>query len=150
MRPYYLLDTNIISELMSSMPNKSVMNKAENYEKLCAIPATTWTELLYGVQRMQKGKKKDLLFEDLLEDIQSNYPIIEYDNHCAWIQADISSRLEEQGTLLDFQDTQIAAIAVSHNMILVTRNIKHFEPIQKVSPLMLENWFEEEETVSVS
>ena len=150
MRPYYLLDTNIISELMSSMPNKSVMNKAENYEKLCAIPATTWTELLYGVQRMQKGKKKDLLFEDLLEDIQSNYPIIEYDNHCAWIQADIRSRLEEQGTPFNFQDTQIAAIAVSHNMILVTRNIKHFEPIQKVSPLMLENWFEEEETVSVS
>lgn len=144
MKPYYLLDTNIISELMRAFPNKNVVEKAENYEKLCAIPATTWNELLFGVQRMNDGKKKDLLFEDLIDDIQANYPIIEYDNHAAWIQADIRSRLAEQGTPLDFQDTQIAAIAVSNNMILVTRNIKHFEPIQKVSPLMLENWFEEE------
>ena len=70
------------------------------------------------------------------------FEIIQYDNHAAWIQADIRSRLKENGTPIEFDDTQIASIAVSNCMILVTRNTKHFEPIQKVSPLMLENWFE--------
>lgn len=82
------------------------------------------------------------IFSKLIDDIQANYPIIQYDNHAAWIQADICYRLEEKDTPIDFQDTQIAAIAVSNNMVLVTRNTKHFVPIQEVSPLMLENWFE--------
>lgn len=142
MKPLYLLDTNMISEIMRAQPNVNVMNKFSENEKLCAISATTWNELLYGVQIMNNGKKKDLIFEDLIDDIQASYNIIHYDNHAAWIQADIRSRLKEKGKPLDFQDTQIASIAISNCMILVSRNVKHFEPIQEVSPLMLENWFE--------
>lgn len=117
MNPLYMLDTNIIS-------------------------ATTFNEMLFGVQKMAEGKKNDYIFSKLIDDIQANYPIIQYDNHAARIQADIRYRLEEKDTPIDFQDTQIAAIAVSNNMVLVTRNTKHFAPIQEVSPLMLENWFE--------
>lgn len=141
-RPYYLLDTNIISEIMRSEPDKNVCRNISEHDKLCAISVTTWNELLYGVNVMPDGKKKDLLLDDLVDDIQANYEIIQYDNHAAWIHADIRSRLKENGVSLDFQDTQIASIAVSNNMILVTRNTKHFEPIKTVSPLMLENWFE--------
>ena len=129
---------------MRQSPNSKVINKTIEYENLCAISATTWNELLFGVNKMPSGKKRDLIFEDLIDDIQANFPIIQYDNHAAWIHADIRSRLEEKGHPLDFQDTQIASIAVSNNMILVTRNTKHFEAIKEVSPLLLENWFEEE------
>ena len=65
-----------------------------------------------------------------------------YDNHAAWIHADIRARLADEGTPIDFQDTQIASIAMSNNMVLVMRITEHFEPIQKVFLLMLENWFE--------
>lgn len=142
MKPLYLLDTNMISEIMRTTPNVNVMNKFSENGKLCAISSTTWNELLYGVNIMNNGKKKDLIFEDLIDDIQASFNIIQYDNHAAWIQADIRSRLKEKGKPLDFQDTQIASIAISNCMILVTRNTKHFEPIQEVSSLMLENWFE--------
>lgn len=141
-RPYYLLDTNIISEMFRPKPNPLVFKKLEEYEKLCSLPSTAWNELLFGVNIMASGKKRDYIFSKLVDDIQANYEIIQYDNHAAWIHADIRSRLKEQGIGIDFQDSQIASIAVSNNMILVTRNIKHFESIQKVSPLMLENWFE--------
>ena len=141
-RPYYLLDTNIISEMFRPKPNPLVFKKLEEYEKLCSLSSTAWYELLFGVNIMTSGKKRDYIFSKLVDDIQANYEIIQYDNHAAWIHADIRSRLKEQGIGIDFQDSQIASIAVSNNMILVTRNIKHFESIQKVSPLMLENWFE--------
>ncbi len=141
-RPYYLLDTNVISEIFRPKPNPVVFKKLEEYEKLCSLPSTAWNELLFGVNTMDSGKKRDYIFSKLVDDIQANYEIIQYDNHAAWIHADIRSRLKEEGIGIDFQDSQIASIAVSNNMILVTRNTKHFEPIQKVSPLMLENWFE--------
>ena len=142
-RPYYLLDTNIVSEIMRLQPDSKVVGKLLQYENLCAISSTTWNELLFGVNRLPAGKKRDYYFDCIVEDIQSKFEIIPYDNHSAWIQADIRSRLQEIGRPVDFPDTQIASIAVSNNMILVTRNTKRFEPIQKVSPLMMENWFEE-------
>lgn len=141
-KPFYLLDTNIISELMKSNPNKNVVEKAKKRELLCAIPSTTWNELMFGVNIMAEGKRKTLLYEDLVDDIQSQYEIINYDNHAALIQAEIRARLKEKGISIDFPDSQIAAIAISNGMILVTRNTKLFEPIQEVSALLLENWFE--------
>lgn len=142
MKPFYLLDTNMISEIFKPFPNKNAYEKLQENASLCALSATTWNELLYGVQIMDAGKKKDYIFSKLIDDIQASFNIIQYDNHAAWIQADIRSRLKEKGKPLDFQDTQIASIAISNCMILVTRNIKHFESIQEVSSLMLENWFE--------
>ena len=142
-RPYYLLDTNLISEMVKPSPDKAVCKKLIEYQNLCALPSTVWNELIYGVNIMEQSKRKDFLFSKMLKEVQSTFEIIQYDNHAAWIQADIRSRLKELGTPIDFPDTQIAAIAIANNMILVTRNIKPFEPIQKVCPLMLENWFEE-------
>ena len=142
-RPYYLLDTNIISELMKQQPDKHVIAKIKEYERFCALSSTSWSELLYGINIMPAGKKRDFYFDTLVDKIQAEFDIIQYDNHAAWIQADIRSRLRENGTPVEFDDTQIASIAVSNGMILVTRNKKHFEPIQKISPLMLENWFED-------
>ena len=142
MRPYYLLDTNIISEIFRPKPDKKVFNKLIKYENLCAIPSTTWNELLYGVNLMEKGNKKDFIFSKLIDDIQSNFPVIQYDSHTAWIHADIRSRLKEKNITIDFQDTQIASIAVANSMVLVSRNLRHFEPMKEVTPLLLENWFE--------
>lgn len=142
-RPYYLLDTNIISELMKQQPDKHVIAKIKEYERFCALSSTSWNELLYGINIMPAGKKRDFYFDTLVDKIQAEFDIIQYNNHAAWIQADIRSRLRENGTPVEFDDTQIASIAVSNGMILVTRNTKHFEPIQKISPLMVENWFED-------
>ena len=142
-RPYYLLDTNIISELMKQQPDKHVIAKIKEYERFCALSSTSWNELLYGINIMPAGKKRDFYFDTLVDKIQAEFDIIQYDNHAAWIQADIRSRLRENGTPVEFDDTQIASIAVSNGMILVTRNKKHFEPIQKISPLMVENWFDD-------
>ncbi|MBO6219689.1 MAG: type II toxin-antitoxin system VapC family toxin [Treponema sp.] len=142
-KPFYLLDTNIISEVFKPKPNENIVRMIHKNEKFCAIPSTVWNELLYGVNIMAEGKKKQALFEDLVNDIQAKYGVIHYDNHAAWIHADIRSRLKEKGRSIEFPDSQIASIAVSNCMILVTRNTKHFEPIQEVSPLMMENWFEE-------
>ena len=137
-----MLDTNVISEPFRPKPNENVMKNLRKYENFCVLSSTGWNELLFGVNIMPEGKKKDFLYDKFINDIQSHYEILQYDNHAARIQADITARLRAKGISIDFQDAQIAAIAISNCMVLVTRNTKHFEPIQEVSTLMLENWFE--------
>ena len=140
--PYLLLDTNVVSEILKPRPNENVLKNLRKYENSCGLSSTAWNELLFGMNIMAEGKKKTFIYEKLVNDIQSQFDIIQYDRHAALIQADIRSRLRAKGIGIEFQDSQIAAIAVSNCMVLVTRNIKHFEPIQEISPLMLENWFE--------
>lgn len=142
-KPIYLLDTNVISELSKPFPNQNVVSKINELKHLCAISCTTWSELLYGVEIMSPGKNRDYRFSFLIDEIQTLFPVIHYDNHSAWIQADIRSKLKEAGKVKSFQDTQIAAIAISNQMTLITRNIDDFEPMQEVSSVFyLENWFE--------
>jgi predicted nucleic acid-binding protein len=50
---------------------------------------------------------------------------------------EIRSFLEKQGTPLAHADLQIASIALSMNMTLITGNLKHF---QRVPKLTVENW----------
>lgn len=52
---------------------------------------------------------------------------------CGWLKA----VLEQAGTPLDLADLQIAAIALQHNVPLVTHNQKHF---RRVPNLELEDW----------
>lgn len=146
-RPLYLLDTNIISEIAKPVPNETLIANIEEKKTLCAISVTTWNELLYGLNITPEGKKKDYLFDFIVNYIQETFPIINYDNHAAWIHGDLRSRLRFTGKKEDeksgYADTEIAAIAISNQMILVTRNTKHFEPIAEIdSVFYYENWFE--------
>lgn len=142
--PLYLLDTNIISELGKMRPNQEVIKKVAEHKSQCAIPSTTWNELLFGLLNMPDGKNKEFYWKFIVDYIQSEFQIIPYDNHAAWIQAGLRSRLQKAGTTQEFEDTQIASIAISNQMILVTRNTKHFQHIKDVdSVFYYENWFEE-------
>ena len=141
-RPYYLLDTNVISEMLNRFPSVAVCSRINHYKEVSAISAITWFELLSGVQSMPEGNRKEFLRDAIVNTVQSMFPVISYDQHAAWIHADIMSRMNAVGKPRPFQDSQIAATSVANNMILVTRNVKDFHAIQEVSPLMVESWWE--------
>lgn len=138
----YLLDTNVVSEMTKVIPDATVMEKVSEMESMCAISSITLNELLYGIQIMPTGKKQKYLFDFLVDEVQAKFPILPYDSHAAWINADLRSRLKDIGKQVEFADTQISSIAISNQMILVSRNEKHFEPIKEVSGVFyLQNWF---------
>jgi tRNA(fMet)-specific endonuclease VapC len=49
----------------------------------------------------------------------------------------VRSDLERKGTVIGPYDLQIASIAIAHDLVLVTNNIKEFK---RVDGLNLENW----------
>lgn len=51
----------------------------------------------------------------------------------------LKASLEKQGIGCSGPDLRIAAIAIQHDLILITRNVKHFADIPGLS---VENWIE--------
>ena len=138
----YLLDTNIISELGKPSPVRKVTEMISKKQRVSAVPSIVWGECLFGIKRLPLSNRRLKLEDFYLNSVLETFPFIPFDEHAAWIFSDIKSRLERIGKPAPLLDMQIAATAIANNLILVTRNVKDFEPIAEVSSLMLENWFD--------
>ena len=93
-------------------------------------------ELYYGAYKSQKvtsnlGK---------IRLIENSVEIISLGLESAEIFAMLKADLEKAGTPLDDFDLILAACALSHDLVLVTNNVRHFKRIQG---LKLENWVQE-------
>ena len=133
----YLLDTNLLSELVRPQPSEAVQNKVQALERECAVATLVWHELLYGFHRMAEGKKKRTLERYLFESVNL-LPKLAYDDKAARWQAGERARLERLGQSVSFVDGQIAAIAATNGLSLVTRNVRDFEHFEG---LEIQNWF---------
>ncbi|TXH68436.1 MAG: type II toxin-antitoxin system VapC family toxin [Thiothrix sp.] len=135
----YLLDTNILSEPTKPQPDAHVMRNLELYAGQYATSATVWHELNYGVERMPDSKRKEYLQAYLAALENNGLPILPYDRLAAAWLAQERARLANQGMVATYADGEIAAVAYSNQLILVTRNVKDFK---LYSQLSLEDWFE--------
>ena len=129
----YLLDTNIVSVPISKKPIPSVVAKLRKRGAECAIAAPVWHELLFGCARLPPGKRRDALQRYLDTVIRASFPILPYDEACAVRHALERARLEASGTPAPFVDGQIAAIALVHELTLVTRDaagFRHFDGLR--------------------
>ena len=126
MRLKYLLDTNIVSEPVTSEPNKRVLSRLEREGESCAIASQVWHELLFGARRLPRGKRREALEAYLSEVIRPSFPILPYGEEAAGWHALERARLEKQGRPAPHVDGQIAAIAFANGLQLVTRNVKDF------------------------
>lgn len=132
----FLLDTNIVSEPLKRVPNPKVVRRLALHEGQYAIAAVTWHELRFGAERLADGKRKDALREALAL-LRSAAPIFDYDAAAAEWHAEQRARLQSQGRTEQPFDGQIAAIAATRRLTLVTANIKDFEPYDGVE---IANW----------
>ena len=140
--PHYLLDSNIVSEIIKAEPDLNVITKIAEHSSDWAICATVWEELLFGVKILPEGVNRSYLEKFVIDDVHANFKILSYTKKAAEIHAELRARLSKMGKPTQKSDSLIASIALANHMVLVTRNTKHFEAIQQVSALELENWFE--------
>jgi tRNA(fMet)-specific endonuclease VapC len=134
----YLLDTNIFSELMRPAPNPKIVKIIDRCKEETGTASTVLHELLYGCLRLPESKKRQA-FMDYVNDSVLNLPILDYDANAAQCHAQERARLSKIGKTLAFADGQIAGIAASNNLILVTNNVADFQYFEN---LKIENWFE--------
>ena len=140
--PHYLLDSNIVSEIIKPEPAFSVIKKIAEHNSDCAICTPVWQELLFGLYRLPECVNKRYLEKFLKDDVHETFKIKNYTEKASDIHASLRAKLEKLGRPSQKEDSMIAAIALANHMVLVTRNTKHFSAIQEVSDLQVENWFE--------
>ena len=133
----YLLDTNIVSSPISAVPNPEILHRLERRGHECAIAAPVWHELTYGCRRLPSGKRRTALETYLNEVVQTSFPILPYDESAATWHGTERARLDALGRPAPYVDGQIAAIAQTRGLVLVTVNTKDFVPFKG---LQTEDW----------
>lgn len=133
----YLLDTSTVSAVVWKTPNEGVLTKLDEHGGECAICAPVWHELQFGARRLPKGKRREMLEAFLEEVVRATLPILAYDERAAEWHGEERARLERAGRSAPFVDGQIAAIAVTSGLPLVTANPVDFRPFKGLTVL---NW----------
>lgn len=123
----FLLDTNIVSELVRPRPDSRVtswMNSAD--EELLYLSVLTLGEVHKGITTVanptRKGRLETWLSGGLIARFEGR--ILEIDQAVADRWGQISGSLALRGTPLAVIDGLLAATALHHNLTLVTRNTR--------------------------
>lgn len=144
----HLLRTNVVSEPVKPEPSEAVLSRLREGSGEVALPPIAWHELIYGARRMDEGRRRDYLLEYLREVVRPWVPILPYGAAAARWHGRARAALEREGRPTSFADGQIAGIAATEDLTVVTENTSDFEPFAELSErggpgpgIRLENWF---------
>jgi tRNA(fMet)-specific endonuclease VapC len=133
----YCFDTDVLSATIRPAPPLHLIRR------LATLPpqeqfttSITVGELIYGARRV--GRED--LSKRVEQVVRRAQTVLTFDTTAARTFGVLKATLESRGTPLAEPDLRIASIALSRGLILVTRNVRHF---QRVPELTVENWIDE-------
>lgn len=132
----FMLDTNIVSELIRNPEGRAQSVAAEHGTPALTISSIVASELRFGY--LKRGSRR---LEKLVEELMARVEIVSFDDAASTHYARIRNVLQSVGTPIGSVDLFIAAHARSLGLTLVTDNIREFS---RVDGLKLENWLERE------
>lgn len=94
------------------------------------------TELRYGAARHPQG---NALWTRITSEVLSGLQVLPLAQEEAERAGDLLAALDSRGKPIGIEDVLIGATALTHNLIVATRNVKHFD---RIEGLTVENWWE--------
>lgn len=119
----FLLDTNVLSEPLRPRPHEGVLRLLRAHEAELATAALVWHELLFGCYRLPPSARRATIEAYLFDVVRATIPLLPYDEAAAQWHAAARARLTQAGRSPSFVDGQIAAIAATQKLTLVTHNL---------------------------
>jgi tRNA(fMet)-specific endonuclease VapC len=138
----YLLDIDICIHLIRYRPAALLNRLRACTPSQIEISTITIAELQYGAQRSKEPQRNLLALEQFLLPLG----IADFDFEAATAYGGIRAKLEAMGATIGPLDMLIAAIAVAHDQIVVTNNVREFS---RVPELRVENWLGDTSTPSI-
>jgi predicted nucleic acid-binding protein len=136
----YLLDTNIISNVVKSRPSQSLLAwMSTQHDEDLFIASLTVAEIRRGILQKPPGKKRDALDKWFWgsEGPQALFAsrILSFDDKAALIWARLMAEGKTTGKARSGLDMIIAAVAGANDCVMVTDNEKDFAGLQIVNPI---------------
>ena len=121
----FLLDTNIISELVKPKPEANVTEWIENTdESLLYLSVLTLGEIRRGIASLPQSRRRATLEAWLDKDLRARFDgrILVIDQEVADRWGLLTAAARNSGIVLPVIDGLLAATALEHNLTLVTRD----------------------------
>ena len=133
----FLLDTNILSEMVRREPHPKVLRRyRESPDAALFTSAICLEEMRFGCCA---GPDTEFRWRKVQNPVLSRVAVLDFDHAVALCGGELRADWKRAGTPVDYADGLIAATALVAGMALVTRNVRHFDHI---AGLKVENWFE--------
>jgi predicted nucleic acid-binding protein len=124
--PRYLLDTNVVSELI----RRPIAPRVEQWmdgqaDSDLYLASVTLGEMIRGAERLPEGRHRQTLENWLTNVVLPRFKgrVLAFDRETATIWGRILGEGDRQGRPRPIIDAQISATAIRHRLILATRNI---------------------------
>ena len=131
----YLLDTNILSELVKKQPSHDLLQHLQsNPSQSLFTSCICVMELRFGSALREDFES---FWKKIEKEIVSRINIMPLGHEEVLIAGDILAALQKKGQPIGIEDVLIASTALSHKFIMVTANIRYFA---KIKGLAVENW----------
>ncbi|MEK6259536.1 MAG: type II toxin-antitoxin system VapC family toxin [Planctomycetota bacterium] len=129
----HLIDTNICSAYLKG--SARIQNKFMQHGGGLSASVITVAELKVWQLRSSLGVAKSRAIAEMYQDMQ----VLDVGQEVAIRYAEIRASLLDAGRTVPVLDLLIAATALTHNLVLVTHNVKDFAP---VPDLIVIDWLE--------
>jgi tRNA(fMet)-specific endonuclease VapC len=127
MRLLYLLDTSVFCQPIRPQPNAPCQARWQRHgDERLAVPAIAIAELEYGLFL----KNSDKLWGAYRTILKDRITTLDFTAATASVFGEMKTRQTKMGKTIDDFDLAIAAIAVSHDLVIATLNIRHFKMIE--------------------
>ena len=122
----FLLDTNVISELVKPRPEANVTAWIEGTdESLLYLSVLTFGEIRRGISVLSQSRRRATLEAWLDKDLHTRFEgrVLAIDDEVADRWGLLTAVARKSGIVLPVIDGLLAATALEHNLTLVTRDI---------------------------
>lgn len=137
----FLLDTNVLSELMRERPATAVLDWfAQNTKGVMHTSTVTQAEILTEIALLPAGKRRTALAVAAEQMFEHDFAgrCLAFDAAAARNYAVVVAARSRQRRPISTEDAQIAAIALAAGFAVVTRNARDFENIEGL--LLVDPW----------
>ena len=121
----FLVDANILSEPTKPQPCPSVVDWLRTNEAELTVNPIVLGELEYGILLLPTGRRRTRLQRWFAEGIR-RIQVLEFDAATASAWAHLLARLKQTGLAMPVKDSQIAATALHHDLVVATRNVADY------------------------
>ena len=122
----YLVDANVLSEATKPSPDAKVVEWLRANERELAVDPIILGEIRFGINLLRSGRRRRRLEHWFTEGI-ARIVCLPWDAATGLRWARLLADLRASGRTMPVKDSLIAATALVHGLVIVTRNVNDFK-----------------------